>query len=91
MSDTVGQPRSLWMEDENSVCMGGGGVIGQGKPSPNGSLHRNTKEVGIIHACLISPLLLLRRLVSFCAFSNGAYLHSAPSPTALNFTTCLLL
>ena len=40
--------------------------------------------------CLIS-CLLLRRLVSFCGFSYSAYLHSAPSPTALNFTMRLLL
>jgi hypothetical protein len=74
------------------VCGGGGGgvVRGQATPSPNGSLYRNPEEVGIIHVCVISRLLL-QHLVSFRAFSYVAYLHSAPSPTALNFTTRFLL
>jgi hypothetical protein len=47
---------------------GGGGGRGQAPPPPNGSLYRNTEEMGIILACLFSRLLL----VSFRAFSNGA-------------------
>jgi hypothetical protein len=77
------------------VCgMWGGGVVvgAQALPSPNGSLYRNTEEVGTntIHACLISHLLALC-LVLFRAFSYDAYLRSAPSPKALTFTTQLLL
>ncbi len=61
--NTVGQPRSLGMRDEN--CVGGGGL----------QVFR----------------LLLCRLVSFRTFSYAAYLHPAPSPTALSFTKHLLL
>ncbi len=71
--NTVSQSRSLGMGDENSVCvcMWGWGVRGQASPSPNGSLYRNTEDMGIILACLISRIPL-RRLVSFRAFSYGA-------------------
>jgi hypothetical protein len=51
--NTVGQPRSLWMGDENFVLE----VRSQAPPSPNGSLYRNIEELGITHACLISRLL----------------------------------
>jgi hypothetical protein len=46
--NNVGQPRSLGIGDENSVgvCVWGGGE-GQAPPSPNGSLYRNTEEIGI--------------------------------------------
>jgi hypothetical protein len=70
------------------LLWGGGGVEVKPRPSPNGSLYRNTEEVG---TCLFDLRLLLWRFVSFHAFSYGAYLHSAPSPKALNFTTRLLL
>ncbi len=67
--------RSAWKSGDG----GGGGI--EVKP---------TEEVGTIDACLISCLLLWH-LILFCGFSYSAYLHSAPSPTVLNFPTRLLL
>ncbi len=80
-----------------TVCVGGGD---RGQPSPIGNLYRNTEEMGIKHACLISPNalsffphILLRRLSSFSAFSYSAQFQYAPSPMMLtsSFIKHLLL
>jgi hypothetical protein len=87
---TLSASLEVWGWEVKTVCMcvyGGGRGRGQAPPSPNGSLYRNIDEMGI---SLISRLLL-RRLVSFRAFSYGAYFHSARSPTALSFIPRILL
>ncbi len=89
--NTFGQLRSLGIGDENCVCGGEGLEI---KPCPlQWSLYRNTEDVGIMHACFISCLLLrplvsfhlfsYRRLSSFCIFSYSTQFHNAPSPVSL--------
>ncbi len=63
------------------VGVGGEGVRSQALPSFNGSLYGNTKEVGIIHACLIlraSPTVL-------------SFIHLEHFSMALIFIHCLLL
>jgi len=54
------------MGNENRVCGGeGGGERVQAPPSLNDSLHRNTEEVGTIHAGWIPPtgLIFIQRLL----------------------------
>ncbi len=73
---------------------GEGGVRGQAPPSLMGSLYRSTEEV----TAKLPPMwpafitcLLLRRLISLCAFSYDTKFHCAPSPTAHSFIPCILL
>ncbi len=73
---------------------GEGGVRGQAPPSLMGILYRSTEE-----GTAKSPpmwrafitCLLLRRLISLCAFPYDAKFHCAPSPTAHSFIPRFLL
>ncbi len=85
---TVGQPRSLCMGDEN--CGGGEGGKKSIPALSKWQFIQKHRGGGYKHTCLVTRLLLLR-LLSFRAFSYGAYLYPMPSPTMLNFAKPLLL